>query len=178
MTPEDSFKKPELKGEGRMTRTVWSVSAALVIVAFAALVAVPMGSLASPPEMGSGSYVVTGADVTDVRVGDDGTVFITETEYADATGTLTGSFAHDLVVAIHPDGSLTFHGTGTFTGTVDGVSGSFEDAIEGQGSLVTLELHGSFTILRGSGGLKGLQGHATIEGIPATSGTYAIQFLE
>jgi hypothetical protein len=157
-------------------RAWWAVSAALVIAAFAALAVIPQRSVASPPETGSGSYVVTGADVTDVRVGDDGTVFVTETEYVDATGTLVGSFAHDLVIAIHPDGSLTVHGTGTFTGTVDGVSGSFEDALEAQGSLVTFELHGSFTILSGSGGLKGLQGHATIDGIPATSGTYTIQF--
>ena len=154
----------------------WLVSAALVTALLAALAVAPWRAAASPPEMGSGSYVVTGADVTDVRVGDDGTIFITETEYADATGTLARSFAHDLIVAIHRDGSLTFHGKGTFTGTVDGVSGSFEDVIEGQGSLITLELHGSFTITSGSGGLKGLQGHATIDGIPATGGTYTIQF--
>lgn len=154
----------------------WAVSAALVIVALAGLAAIPMGTVASPPETGSGSYVVTGADITDVRFGEDGTVFVTETEYADATGTLIGTFAHDLVVAIHPDGTLNFHGKGTFTGTVDGVSGSFEDTIEGQGSVVSGELHGTITILQGSGHLAGLQGRVTIEGIPATGGTYVVEY--
>src|SRR3990170_7135490 len=90
----------------------WAVSAALVIGALGGLGGFPRGPAASPPETGSGSYVVTGADITDVRFGEDGTVFVTETEYADATGTLIGTFAHDLVVAIHPDGTLNFHGKG------------------------------------------------------------------
>ena len=151
------------------------MSAAFVIAALGALVIVPWGTTASAPVTGSGSYTVTGAVVTAVREA-GGNVFVTQTEYADATGTATGTFAHDLVVTFHPDGSLTFRGTGTFTGTVNGVSGSFEDTIEGQGSVATLELHGTITILRGSGGLAGLQGHATIEGIPATGGTYTVQF--
>ena len=91
------------------------------------------------------------------------------------TGTLTGTFAHDLVVTIHPDGSLNFRGTGTFAGTVNGLPGTFTDTIEGQGSVVSADLHGTITILRGSGDLEGLLGHMTIEGIPATGGTYALQ---
>ena len=152
------------------------VSTAFVIAVFAALGSLPWGAAASPPETGSGSYVVTSADITDVRFGDDGTVFVTETEYADATGTLIGTFAHDLVVAIHPDGSLNFRGKGTFTGTVDGMSGSFEDTLEGQGSVVSGELRGTITILKGFGHLAGLQGRVTIEGIPATGGTYVVEF--
>ena len=152
----------------------WSVSGAFVIGVSALLTIAPWGATASPPVTGSGWYTVTGAAVTGVRLA-DGNVFVTETEYADATGTLTGTFAHDLVVTIHPDGSLNFRGTGTFTGTVNGLPGTFTDTIEGQGSVVSADLHGTITILRGSGDLEGLPGHMTIEGIPATGGTYAVQ---
>src|SRR3990172_7317924 len=132
----------------------WSVSGAFVIGVFALLTIVPWGATASPPVRGWGSYTVTGAAVTGVRLA-DGNVFVTETEYADATGTLTGTFAHDLVVAIHPDGSLNFRGTGTFTGTVDGVSGSFEDTLRGQGSVVSGELRrrGGRTYRQRTGGV-------------------------
>ena len=164
-----------MRGGSTLRTAFLYVPAAFVIAALAALAVIPQGSVASPPATGSGSYAVTGAVATGVRLA-DGNVFVTETESADATGTLTGTFAHDLVVTIHPDGSLNFRGKGTFTGTVDGVSGSFEDTIEGQGSVVSLELHGTITILRGSGDLVGLRGHLTIEGIPATGGTYAVQF--
>ena len=153
----------------------WSVSGAFVIGVFALLTIVPWGATASPPVTGSGSYTVTGAAVTGVRLA-DGNVFVTETEYADATGTLTGTFAHDLVVTVHPDGSLNFRGPGTFTGTVDGLSGTLEYVVEGQGSVVTGELRGSFAITRGTGDLADVQGRVTIEGIPATGGTYTVQY--
>ena len=55
----------------------WLVLAAIVTALLAALAVAPWRAAASPPETGSGTYVVTGADITDVRVGDDGTVFIT-----------------------------------------------------------------------------------------------------
>jgi len=71
---------------------------------------------------------------------------------------------------------LTFRGPGTFTGTVDGLSGTLEYVVEGQGSVVTGELRGSFAITRGTGDLAGVQGHVTIEGIPATGGTYTVQY--
>src|SRR3989304_2532557 len=119
----------------------WSVSGAFVIGVSALLTIAPWGATASPPVTGSGWYTVTGAAVTGVRLA-DGNVFLTETEYAGAAGTLPGTFP---------------------------------DTIEGQGSVVSADLHGTITILRGSGDLEGLPGHMTIEGIPATGGTYAVQ---
>jgi len=71
---------------------------------------------------------------------------------------------------------LTFRGPGTFTGTVDGLSGTLEYVVEGQGSVVTGELRGSFAITRGTGDLADVQGRVTIEGIPATGGTYTVQY--
>jgi len=132
----------------------------------------------------SPSFVYTGADGAFTLYEDDGLTYGYEKgasaripiRWNDATGTLTGTFAHDLVVTIHPDGSLNFRGKGTFTGTVDGVSGSFEDTLEGQGSVVSGELRGTITILKGFGHLAGLQGRVTIEGIPATGGTYVVEF--
>ena len=158
-----------------MRTGVRSVSAAFVIAVFAALAVAPWGAAASPPATGSGSYVVTGATVWAVRVA-DGNTFVTETEYATSTGIATGTFAHDLVVAFRADGSLTFRGKGMFTGTFDGVSGSFAYSLEGQGSAASAELHGTITVLDGSGGLAGLRAVATIDGIPATGGTYTVVY--
>ena len=152
-----------------------SVSAVLVIAVFAALAVVPQPSAASPPSAGSGSYVVTGAVVTGVRTA-GGNTFVSETETVTATGTFVGTLVHDLVVIFRADGSLTFRGPGTFTGTVGGLSGTLEYTVEGQGSVVTGALHGSFAITRGTGDLAGVQGHVTIEGIAATGGTYTVQF--
>ena len=158
-----------------MNRIVESVSAALVIAILGALALVPAESAASPPATGSGSYIVTGAVVAGVRPA-GGNTFVSETETVTATGTFVGTLVHDLVVTFRADGSLTFRGSGTFTGSVGGLSGTFEDPVEGQGSVVTGQLSGSFPITRGTGDLAGLRGHATIEGVPATGGTYTVQF--
>jgi len=158
-----------------MARIVRSVSAACVIAVFAALAVVPWGAAASPPSTGSGSYVVTGATVWSVRVA-GGNTFVTETESVTSTGTATGSFTHDVVLTVRADGSLTFRGKGTFAGTLDGVSGGFSYSLVGRGSVASAELHGTITVLDGSGGLAGLRAVATIDGIPSTSGTYTVLY--
>jgi len=158
-----------------MNRIAWSVSAALVIAVFALLAVSPGQSAASPPDTGSGSYVVTGATVWSVRVA-GGNTFVTETESAASTGIATGTFTHDIVLTLRADGSLTFRGNGMFTGTFNGVSGGFTYSLEGQGSVVSANLRGTITVLDGSGGLAGLRAVATIDGIPATGGTYTVQY--
>lgn len=164
-----------MQGES-MRPDVRHVSAAFAIAVFAALSAMPQLSAASPPSTGSGAYTVTGFVTTDVRTTDDGNVVIVGTETAVLTGTLEGTFVHDVTIAIQTDGSLTFHGTGTFSGTVDGVSGGFEYSIRGKGVLgPAAALHGTLTILSGSGGLVDLAGRGTFQGIPMTGGTYAVQ---
>jgi hypothetical protein len=155
-------------------RAWWAVSAVLVI---AALAMVPSGSLASPPASGSGSFVVDAANivVTDVRFAGAKTI-VTETEPVVLSGTISGILVHVFVVTIQPDGSFTARGKGTFSGTVNGVAGGFEDSIKASGSLATSTLQGTFTITDGTGGLADLSGRAAFTGIPATSGTYTVQF--
>jgi len=152
-------------------RAWWAVSAVLVI---AALAVVPSGSLASPPVSGSGSYTVTGFVPTGVRSAGDKTI-LSGTETVEFTGTISGTGVHDLVLTIQPDGSFTVRGKGTFSGTVDGISGGFEDAIKGSGVL-GVSVQGTFTITDGSGGLADLSGHAAFAGIPLKAGTYTVQF--
>ena len=153
-----------------------SGSAAFVIAVFAALAVVPQQSAAARPTAGSGAYTVSGFVYTGVRTTDEGNTVITGTETVVMSGTLVGTLVHDVTIVVKTDGSFTLHGTGTFSGAVNGVSGGFTYSIKGKGVLGPVAaLQGTFTILSGSGGLTDLGGRGSFQGIPMTGGTYAVQ---
>jgi hypothetical protein len=127
---------------------------------------------AGPPIPASGSFTVASTTPTGVRSAGGNTVTTFETTLA-ITGTLSGTIVLQERLVTHANGRLNLHDEGTFTGTVDGRSGTLRIVANAVGDLSAYR--GEFTILGGTGGLAGLRGHVAVAGIPAVSGTYSGQ---
>jgi len=131
---------------------------------------------ASTLSSGTGSFTATG-DVISFRQADGNTI-VTATEVQTLTGVLTGTRLATGIQIFHPDGTFTAHDTGTFTGTVDGRTGSItiSGASSGAGNTGSGQIVGD----RGTGGLAGLHLQGTFQPviISATTadGTYSAQF--
>jgi hypothetical protein len=77
---------------------------------------------ASTLSSGTGSFTTTG-EVISVRQA-DGNMVVTATEVQTLTGVLSGTRMATGIEIFHPDGTFTAHDSGTFTGTVEGRTGS------------------------------------------------------
>ena len=131
---------------------------------------------ASTLSSGSGSFTTTG-EVISIRQADGNTI-VTATEVQTLTGVLTGTRVATGIQIFHPDGTFTAHDTGTFTGTIDGRTGSItiSGASSGTGNTGTGQIVGA----QGNGGLAGLHLQGTFQpvvtGATTAEGTYSIQF--
>ena len=107
----------------------------------------------------------------------DGNTIIVVSETATLTGPFTGTRIAQGSEIIHPDGSFNAHDTGTFTGTVNGISGTL--VITGESTGLGANGAGDFVVGQGTGGLEGFhaQGpfHFTATGPTTTTGTYSVQ---
>ena len=81
-----------------------------------------------------------------------------------ATGTFTGSSVGTELDVVHPDGSITLHGTLLFTGSVNGRSGTLLLTYEGIGNAVTGHETLRFVGRQGTGDLAGVYANITAEG--------------
>ena len=79
------------------------------------------------------------------------------------TSTSTGVVGTELDV-VHPDGSITLHGTFLFTGSVNGRSGTMVISYEGIGNIVTGHETLRFVARQGTGDLAGVYANLTAEG--------------
>jgi Protein of unknown function (DUF3224) len=80
------------------------------------------------------------------------------------TGTLTGSSVGTELDVVHPDGSITLHGTIVFTGSVNGRSGTMLLSYEGIGNAVTGHENLRFVGRQGTDDLAGVYAELTAEG--------------
>jgi len=142
----------------------------------AVLLLLPASANASTLSSGSGGFITTG-EVISVKQADGNTI-VTATEVQTLTGVLSGTRVATGIQVFHPDGTFTAHDSGTFTGTIDGRTGSI--TISGASSGVGNTGKGQIVGDRGSGGLEGLHLQGTFQPviISATEadGTYSIQF--
>ena len=131
---------------------------------------------ASTLSSGSGSFTTVG-DVISVRQADGNTI-VTATEVQTLTGVLSGTRTATGIEIFHPNGTFTAHDSGTFTGTVDGRTGSItiSGASSGTGNTGSGQIVGD----RGTSGLAGLHLQGTfqpaITGPTTAQGTYSIQY--
>jgi hypothetical protein len=101
-------------------------------------------------------------------------VGITENFYGPMAGTYAGT-ERDVVYA---DGSASFKGAGTFTGSVDGIAGTASYTYEGQAP-AGQPFSATWTLVGQSGDLAGAHGHGTFGGTftgvsdPCDAGLYA-----
>src|SRR5262245_50222453 len=84
-----------------------------------AAVALSGPSSASAPIAASGGLPITSSNETCVTSA-HGNVFLHAHDYADSTGTCTGSHVFDATIEGFKDGSVMVHGIATFTGSVTG----------------------------------------------------------
>jgi hypothetical protein len=77
-------------------------------------------------------------------------------------GSLLGSATEVYTAKAHNSGKVDVHGLGSFTGTFEGIGGSFTYRFNGHGEGGSLA--GQITIDSGSGGLSGIKGHFSFEG--------------
>jgi Protein of unknown function (DUF3224) len=131
---------------------------------------------ASTPTTGSGSFTSTATNISVSQA--DGNTIITATETQILSGFFTGTRVAEGIQVIHPDGTFNAHDTGTFTGTVDGRSGTV--VITGSSTGVGDSGSGQLVVEQGTGGLAGLHAQGTfqptITGPTTAAGTYSVQF--
>lgn len=138
-------------------------SIAVAIAAGAALLllwAAPSG--AATPLSGSGDGYVTGNTVTSSRQAGPNHVV-----NRDITGTLSGAlegtFTEHIAGVVHPDGTVTFHGTLTLTGTVERCgSGTLVGRLQGRGQASPPVTDARATIIDQSANTISVTGHGTV----------------
>jgi uncharacterized protein DUF3224 len=124
---------------------------------------------------GSGPFSTT--VISSVTSLADGIAIVHETFSLSLAGFFVGSTIGTAMVVIDlSTGGGVFSGMQTFTGTANGVAGSFQMSFSAEIAGFT-SFQGQFTILTGSGGLSNLQGQGTIAGIVNVSGTYSGTFI-
>ena len=130
---------------------------------------------AGPPIDASGAYVRTSFAQSNIRIMGEVTMFdFTETQAL--TGAISGTTVLQGSCAVPPTLQAVCQAISTFTGTVDGHSGTAEFRDIVFIDLTTGTLHGSFTIISGTDDLATLHGHGTFQAVRG-SGSYAAQLV-
>jgi hypothetical protein len=130
----------------------------LVLLTFVAVLALAgmTSAAASPPPAASGTITVVSATFSPPRTVGTNTVFdILTTEVW--TGTFSGTTLVQSTLTIHADGSAEDHGVKTFTGTVNGTSGTVTFSGEAHAGPAG-NLAGVDAIIGGSGDLATIHG--------------------
>jgi hypothetical protein len=96
------------------------------------------------------------------QVGDN--LIVTFNISGTSTGTFTGSVIGTELDVVHRDGSITLHGAGLFTGSVNGRSGTMLLTYEGIGNAVTGHETLRFTARQGTDDLAGVYAELSAEG--------------
>src|SRR5919197_5653617 len=128
-----------------------------------ALVAAP-GAVASPPATASGSFTYTSSTFNSIQMAGGNTI-IDLSATVSYTGTFSGTSTVEGTLILHANGSANFHDVETFTGTVNGVSGTVTFDLTGRNGPGFTDFQATDTIISASGGLAGLHGVLNWEGV-------------
>ena len=142
---------------GRVRLLIFTTVALLAAVA-------AVGASASPPVAASGAFTYTSSTFNSIREA-GGNVIIDLSATVSYTGTLTGTSTLHGRLILHANGSANFHDVETFTGTVNGVSGTVTFNLTGRNGPGFTNFHATDTIISASGGLAGLHGVLNWEGV-------------
>ncbi len=128
---------------------------------------------ASAPLNGTGTITTLSETPLSFRTA-GGNIFVTLTDSDSFTGVLTGTTNGHLKVTVFSDGSLQFSDLDSFTGSVNGASGTLTLHVVGtadaNGNFV-----GQFVVLNGTGGLTTLHGQGIFSGTEESS-TYTFNY--
>ncbi len=124
----------------------------------------PRAEAGGPPLPASGEFFpcFNFATYPPRQVGEN--LIITFNVSGPATGTFTGSSTGTELDVVHPNGSISLHGTLLFTGSINGRSGTLLLSYEGIGNAVTGHETLRFVAREGTGDLAGIYANVTAEG--------------
>jgi Protein of unknown function (DUF3224) len=149
---------------------------ALALVGVLLLTAVASAGAASPPASASGTFAYTSCIPNGTRSAGGNTTLDLTCAIA-YSGTLSGTSTQSGPLLIHADGSTNFHGTETFTGTVNGVPGTLTFTVASVGDATSFQE--TVVIIGGTGALADLRGvlsaAGTVPGGGLPFGTYSGQ---
>jgi Protein of unknown function (DUF3224) len=139
---------------------------------------VPLFALLAPPSADAGTRISATGEFTQTSFTVTGShqagplTFLSFQETDALTGTLSGTSLIIGECIVFPTGEGKCKATETFTGTVDGKSGTlvFHDVINLDNNVGSVD--GRFQIVRGTGELSGVHGQGTFSGVAGT-GSYA-----
>lgn len=132
----------EMKATGRRRHVAGARLAATIACLCAIGLIAARVAAATPLAQATGNGTITGGVITVERIA-DGNTFLDVTASGTLTGTLSGAITYHVEEVVHEDGSVNFHGFGTFTGTSPCGTGTtaFEDNGSGPTrSIVTAHL--------------------------------------
>ncbi|TMI26136.1 hypothetical protein E6H30_04260 [Candidatus Bathyarchaeota archaeon] len=157
--------------ETRRTKTLKP----LLLMLLSLILLTPMAN-ASIPTSATGSFTAT-VTVTSISQADGNTI-ITAIETQTLSGFLTGTRIAEGVEIIRPDGTFNAHDSGTFTGSVNGMSGTA--VITGSSTGTGATGSGQFVVELGTACLSGLHAQGTFQptvtGPTTVTGTYSLQY--
>jgi len=136
---------------------------ALAIVG--ALLTLPSAEAGGPRLPASGEFFPCFSFAGPPRsVGENVIITFNISNWRTSTGTFIGSAEGTELDVVHPDGSITLHGSFLFTGSVNGRSGTMAFSYEGIGNAVTGHENLRFVGRQGTGDLAGVYANLTAEG--------------
>lgn len=144
-----------------------------LILLLAALLMLPTVS-ATTPASASGTFTGTGFKLINTKTAGPNT-FATAAMNFSLTGAFTGTAAETATTLTTAKGLTVDVGDvrATFTGTVNGISGTVVFRINGNSA--GGPFHGHFVIIDGTGGLANLRGEGTFKLTSPNGGTYSAQ---
>jgi hypothetical protein len=111
--------------------------AAVAAAGLSFVLATPAWAGGGPPAQSSGSGTITPVSISSRTA--DGNTFLDISFAGTMTGTFTGTFTETATEVIHPDGTASAHGFGTFTGQAGSCgTGSFDFVVGVHGTVALL----------------------------------------
>jgi hypothetical protein len=148
-----------MKGDRGMHR-LFAVS----LAAIALFLVVPFAASASAPIHTTASGTLLSHTQTLIR-SSDGNLTFSAVDIVAFAGGETGTATDTYTFTVHPDGSITGHGTETCSAcTIGGRTGGYTENFSFTATANFATFAGQFAILSGSGGLSGLRGEGTFQG--------------
>ena len=151
----------------------------LPVLPIAVLLGLGTAAAASPPTSAQGTFTYLASTFDGVRVEGGNTIINNLRATVSYTGTFSGTSTLHGKLVLHADGTANFHDVETFTGTVDGVSGTVTLSLEGATNPNGV-VNATDTVLRATGALTDLHGVLDLVGtVPSPSGpvgSYSGQF--
>ena len=117
---------------------------------------IPTGASAAAADAASGTLTYTSSTFTSVRFAGGNTI-LELTAAVEYTGTFSGTSVLHGTLTFHPNGRANFHDIETFTGTVNGASGTVTFTLNGS-SDPELNVKAIATVVDATGELAGLRG--------------------